>query len=314
MPVREPFFSVVTPTFNRGQFLGKAIESVQAQTISDYEHIIVDDGSVDNTEELVKEYSLADSRIIYIKQKNRGRSIARNIGMKRAQGDYVCFLDSDDFWRSNHLAAIKVSIGLNAPPSLYVTQLTWWRETLGIEETVVYADRAQFKSDVEYVIANEFAPDCVAISRLIYLKYAFNPELYINEDLELWARIAAKYPVKTVNQNTAVLRVHSGNTNSTEKDYINPRINVFKLQMRTPEVLAGLSDGFIRNRKQSLNELLIRHLESIESRWLFILQSLLFVVKYPSQPGNAAKLVSILYSLPGGSILKRLIQSSKSSN
>ncbi|MFT6760420.1 MAG: glycosyltransferase involved in cell wall biosynthesis, partial [Psychroserpens sp.] len=94
MPVREPFFSVVTPTFNRGQFLGKAIESVQAQTISDYEHIIVDDGSVDNTEELVKEYSLADSRIIYIKQKNRGRSIARNIGMKRAQGDYVCFLDS----------------------------------------------------------------------------------------------------------------------------------------------------------------------------------------------------------------------------
>jgi glycosyltransferase involved in cell wall biosynthesis len=55
MPVREPFFSVVTPTFNRGQFLGKAIESVQAQTISDYEHIIVDDGSVDNTEEPVKE-------------------------------------------------------------------------------------------------------------------------------------------------------------------------------------------------------------------------------------------------------------------
>lgn len=306
-----PFFSIVTPTFNRGHFLAKAIESVQLQSYANYEHIIVDDGSDDNTEELVSEYLKKDIRIIYIKQTNKGRSAARNVGIQRAVGNHICFLDSDDFWRLNHLSSFRDAIIKNDGPALFVTELTWWRENEDKEEKVVYTERDQFTSDVEFVIANEFAPNCVGISKSILETHQFSPELFINEDLELWGRIAAENRVVSISQNTAVLRVHPGNTITSEKDSISPRINVFKLQLATPSVRSMLSEGFVKNRHRSQHELLIRHLRKSPGRWRFIGQSLLFLSSYPSQAGNRSKIVDILYAIPGGAILKRLIQGSK---
>ncbi len=90
-----PLVSVIIPTFNRAIFLTSAIESVLAQTVRDIELIVVDDGSTDETAELVKRY-LADPRVRYVYQENQGRSLARNHGVTLAQGEYVGFLDSDD--------------------------------------------------------------------------------------------------------------------------------------------------------------------------------------------------------------------------
>ena len=86
-------FSIIIPTYNRAAFLPKAIESVLAQTYTDWELIVVDDGSTDNTREVVAQYN--DERIIYIYQENAERSAARNNGISQAKGDFICFMDSD---------------------------------------------------------------------------------------------------------------------------------------------------------------------------------------------------------------------------
>lgn len=90
-----PYFTIVIPSYNRGHIVGRAIESVLNQSYSDFEIIVVDDGSTDNTKEVVSQY--IDSRINYFFQENSGVSVARNNGSKLAKGDYLVFLDSDDY-------------------------------------------------------------------------------------------------------------------------------------------------------------------------------------------------------------------------
>ena len=106
MNTGKPYFSIITPTYNRADYLPDAIKCVQTQTFSNYEHIIVDDGSTDDTRQLVSEYAKADPRIVYIGQENKGRSIARNVGIDASKSGFICFLDSDDFWKPEHLEVL----------------------------------------------------------------------------------------------------------------------------------------------------------------------------------------------------------------
>src|SRR6266540_1479939 len=91
---KMPSVSVVIPTYNRASLLREAIDSVLNQTFNDLELIIVDDGSTDNTEEVV--HSFTDHRLMYLKQQNEGASSARNAGIQAATGEFIAFLDSDD--------------------------------------------------------------------------------------------------------------------------------------------------------------------------------------------------------------------------
>lgn len=96
--------SIITPTYNCGKFIGRTIESVQKQSYENWEMIIVDDCSKDNTKEIVEEYMKNDSRIKYhILEKNSGAAVARTTAMDLAQGKYMAFLDSDDIWKSDKL-------------------------------------------------------------------------------------------------------------------------------------------------------------------------------------------------------------------
>jgi glycosyltransferase involved in cell wall biosynthesis len=93
--MKSPFFSIILPTYNRASFISKAIESVIDQLYNKWELIILDDGSTDNTKEIVLSFN--DDRIRYIYQENKERSAARNNGIRNAKGEYICFLDSDDY-------------------------------------------------------------------------------------------------------------------------------------------------------------------------------------------------------------------------
>ncbi|MFI3123602.1 MAG: glycosyltransferase [Methylococcales bacterium] len=101
MANRAPLVSVVIPTYNRALFVTKAIDSVLNQTFADYEVIVVDDGSTDNTKETLERYL---DKITYIYQDNSGVSAARNTGIAVAGGEWVAFLDSDDEWSIDYLA------------------------------------------------------------------------------------------------------------------------------------------------------------------------------------------------------------------
>ena len=107
------FFSVVLPTFNRSNFITGAINSLLNQTYDDWELIIVDDGSTDNTKKVVEQFSKKDSRIKYHYQKNSERSAARNNGINKTKGNYICFIDSDDLYEEGYLNALHKFIQKN---------------------------------------------------------------------------------------------------------------------------------------------------------------------------------------------------------
>ncbi|WP_060678179.1 glycosyltransferase family 2 protein [Virgibacillus halodenitrificans] len=99
MEYNNPLVSVITPAYNAERFIRQTIESVLAQTYSNWEMIIVDDCSTDKTVEYINHYIKTDSRIkLFIQEKNRGSAIARNTAMNNAKGQYLAFLDSDDLW------------------------------------------------------------------------------------------------------------------------------------------------------------------------------------------------------------------------
>lgn len=102
--MREGLVSIITPTYNCGKFIGETIESIQAQTYENWEMVIVDDCSTDNTKEIVEEYIKKDSRIKYhCLETNSGAAVARTTSMKMAEGEYMAFCDSDDLWMPNKL-------------------------------------------------------------------------------------------------------------------------------------------------------------------------------------------------------------------
>jgi glycosyltransferase involved in cell wall biosynthesis len=102
---REPFFSVVIPVYDRAHLLGRAIQSVLGQRCGDFEVVVVDDGSRDNPEAVVE--ALSDQRLRFVRQENRGGGAARNRGIDEARGRFVAFLDSDDEFLPDHLAALQ---------------------------------------------------------------------------------------------------------------------------------------------------------------------------------------------------------------
>lgn len=108
-------FSVIIPTHNRAGFLVETLESVFAQEERDFEIIVVDDGSTDATQEILKRYS---GRVEILRQENRGPAAARNFGIDRARGEYVAFLDSDDRWFPWTLALYREAIGRNGSPAM----------------------------------------------------------------------------------------------------------------------------------------------------------------------------------------------------
>tara|TARA_B100000508_G_scaffold98015_1_gene76873 strand:- start:29026 stop:30627 length:1602 start_codon:yes stop_codon:yes gene_type:complete len=117
--LNAPFFSIIIPVYNRAKFISLAIESSLKQTFKDFELIIIDDGSTDNTAEVVNQ--LDDSRITYFYQENKERGAARNHGVQRANGTYVFFLDSDDLIDPEHLELAKKGIETKEYPSFLFT-------------------------------------------------------------------------------------------------------------------------------------------------------------------------------------------------
>ncbi len=117
-----PFFSVIMPVYNRELLLYKSINSVLQQSFTNFELICINDGSTDNSKEVILENQNKDSRVKYLEQENKGRCIARNNGIKNSAADWICFLDSDDIYFNNHLSAILEMIKKYPQYSAFATE------------------------------------------------------------------------------------------------------------------------------------------------------------------------------------------------
>lgn len=117
--------SVIIPTYNRAHLLGRSIRSIMNQTYQNFEIIVVDDGSTDNTDELI--FSLVNEKIRYIRhEKNKGAAAARNTGIKAAKGDYIAFQDSDDIWLPEKLEK-QMEVFKTAPKKVGVVYTGFYR-------------------------------------------------------------------------------------------------------------------------------------------------------------------------------------------
>lgn len=201
----KPFFSIILPTYNRAHFLPKAIESVLTQTFKDWELIIVDDGSTDNTKEVVANYQ--DSRIRYIYQKNQERSAARNNGIDQAKGNYICFLDSDDYYLQEKLKNFHDAIS-----SSNQSDAVWYDGLISESEkgrkVVSLPQKNSDETLHEFLLFHPIGPYqvCTPINRL--KKNKFNQTLRIGEDVELWLRMAEEVSFKPIKSFQTILLDH----------------------------------------------------------------------------------------------------------
>jgi glycosyltransferase involved in cell wall biosynthesis len=131
-----PYFSIVIPVYNKENFISKTIESVLNQNFTDYELIIVNDGSTDQSEAEILAFK--DNRIQYFSKKNEGVAFSRNFGIEKATADYICFLDADDYWYPNFLETIhRYSLELPEQKVFAAAEAHYREKNIRIAHTVL---------------------------------------------------------------------------------------------------------------------------------------------------------------------------------
>jgi glycosyltransferase involved in cell wall biosynthesis len=245
-----PFFSIIIPTYNRAHLIAETIASVQTQTFENWECIVVDDGSTDHTKELISQISQKDERIRYVYQKNAERSAARNNGIHHAKGEYVCFLDSDDFYEPEHLQILfEQIITENKPVALFFTN---YKE---LNNNHIYTPAVpsltDFANKLDYFMTYAIIPARVCIHATILENIQFDEDITNGEDAILWARITDKFPVFHVVNPTVMYVIHEDNSINIKGKGVVKRLyslNVF--YSRYPQLSKKLSSG-IKNELYS---------------------------------------------------------------
>jgi glycosyltransferase involved in cell wall biosynthesis len=210
-----PLVSVVIPTFNRSQFIAEATASALNQTYRNIEVIVVDDGSTDDTREVLHTKFSADTRFRYIYQTNQERARARNLGIRVAKGDYIAFLDSDDLWLPTKITS-QVEVLTEQPDASMV--VTWWKmfDQSGTN-TVIQCPALQDVQlpdfDLRQATCNRIGSSTPLIrSEKLKEGKGFSHHLVPFEDWSLWARIALGAKVALVPEVLALRRIHDSNT------------------------------------------------------------------------------------------------------
>lgn len=189
-------YSVVIPLYNKQKYIVQTIRSVLNQTYKDYEVIVVDDGSTDDSFSLASQFQTNGVKVV--RQCNQGVSSARNHGIKVASGEYIAFLDADDEWKCDYLASIDELVEQFGQSDLFVTA---YRIVLSDEKWRYSAKIGNHNGCIEhYWMTYANAYDVVWTSATVVRKSAivaagmFDPDETIGEDLDLWARIACNNP------------------------------------------------------------------------------------------------------------------------
>jgi len=209
--------SIIIPTYNGAKYLPQAVESILAQTYDQYEIVIIDDGSTDQTKDIVSDFiDSYPGKIRYIYQDNAGVSVARNTGIQNSKGRYIAFLDSDDQWLSQHLEKSVMAIESQPSTGLVHSNLTRVTESGKTIETPVKNEK--------YVSGKIFEPlflrkGNIACSTVLFKKECCEKVGYFDEQLtrlgcedrEMWLRIAQQYEIYYIDEVLVHYRVHETN-------------------------------------------------------------------------------------------------------
>ena len=192
MSANTPLISIITPTYNRADFIAEAVESVLAQTYPHFEFLIVDDGSIDHTDKVLEPY-LNDERIRLFRQENQGQSVARNVALDEAQGEFICFLDSDNYWPAAKLEQ-QVRIFEQFP-----TTDVLYGDNVIINEAGEELSRNNMARYSGRIAPQMVKDNCVAMNTTMARRQCFDElggmsgKRRVADDYDLWLRFSAKY-------------------------------------------------------------------------------------------------------------------------
>lgn len=190
--MKNELVSVIIPTYNRGYVLQRAIDSVLAQTHENLELIIVDDGSTDDTKQLIE--SIDDERLSYYCLDHKGACTARNFGIDKAKGSYIAFQDSDDSWRRNKLER-QLEIMKEKDASITFCSSERWNPAGTM--SVVFPDDIKdgFMDYDEISIDNFVKTQCLLMKKECLKNVRFNPDLPRFQDWDLAMRLSKIYKI-----------------------------------------------------------------------------------------------------------------------
>jgi glycosyltransferase involved in cell wall biosynthesis len=247
--------SVIIPAFNSEKTIARAIQSVLEQTYKDFEIIVVDDGSIDSTRNVVAEYS---EKVRYIYQNNAGPAAARNTALKAAKGRWIAFLDSDDQWLAGKLE--KQMRLLDANPHLKWCCTNRF-QTDGIQKTEVgnsakiqqALGQRQFFENYFDAANKGLCPiitTCLVIDKAMFDEFGvFNPAYIRGEDLDVWWKIAHRYPAVGFIAEPLAIRYLDAESPQAKKMRIELRKSDIGVKLIREHLLladkAGMSNNFL---------------------------------------------------------------------
>lgn len=207
-----PKISIIVPSYNRAEFIEATLKSIQNQSIEDFEVVFIDDGSTDNTPELVKAFCEADSRFKYFRQENSERAVARSYGLSLAQADLLCLVDSDDLWYKNKLEK-QIEI-MDADPTVSLCYASVNR--IDMEGKPVKSSPRQHQGFSGYIFYDLLMRNFIPSVTPMFRKTAFEKvgaqvtEFIPYEDWDFWLKFSRQGKFHHIKEPLGEYRLHPG--------------------------------------------------------------------------------------------------------
>ena len=263
----SPAVSVVIATFNRAEYLPATIDSVLKQSFQDFELIVVDDGSTDDTKAVVECYG---SRLNYLYQSNHGASSARNLGVRHARAPWIAFQDSDDLSLPNHLASLYGYVqkfpacGMVFANGNYVRGAAQSRG----KKSIIQPAKSRQLAEKGVRLVDLFEKSILRVQAALISKQAYDSlgghdeSLRICSDLDLGLRMLMNFPVAYLDQELFSYRIHAGNIGRDDELRLTENIRVIeKLIREYPEARQLIGKNLLARR------LAYRYYRLAKGRW-----------------------------------------------
>lgn len=315
----KPFFSIIIPFFNRSATLSRAIVSVQAQTFENWELILVDDASSDSSVDIAKAAASADPRIkVLTNAQNQERCRSRNLGINLATGQYICFLDSDDYHLPQHLSLFYAYLENKGFPKAFLFSKAWNEDALGNKEE---RDCPDFEgtNPFRYFVLHTVNPQRWCVHASLLEQVQFDPDIPICEDMDLTLRLSALgKPMLELNERTTVYVAYPDSFTYGDPQKWERELSALNAIFVRPELHSFLPQAACRLRKSACHyHLAIKCWEqSVPIRFYHhaLLSFILFPKGYNGKT-NRSLLVMGLYVLPFlGPLFKRAVARIKASH
>jgi glycosyltransferase involved in cell wall biosynthesis len=261
----KPAVSVVIATYNRAKFLPETIESIFRQNFHDYELLVVDDGSTDDTQRTLKPY---ETRLRYLYQENRGPSAARNLGVRHATADWISIQDSDDLCLPNHLQILWDYVKDHPKCGMVFANGDYLGGREHNRETIIPGDKSRQLAKRGIELSDLFEKSILRLQAALISKKAYDAlgghdeSLRICMDLDLGFRLLMNFPIAYLDDVVFSYRKHEGNTGRNEELRLTENIRVIeKLLQQYPGARQQLGNDAVAAR------LAYRYYRLAKGRW-----------------------------------------------